>query len=411
MNVETEIQKLREHFPLLKQTMNGNPLIYFDHAATSLKPTRVLEKEMEYYTHYGVNVHRGSYTLSYEANHQYELARNQCAKFLNAKEQEIIFTSGTTASINLMAFNLAKHFLKSGDRILLTMLEHHANLLVFQQLAKDYDLIIDYVPLTDQGDLDLEILEQKLQPPTRFLSLIAISNTLGIANPISDILEKAHQKGILVHLDTAQMMAHRPLDVKQLGVDFVSFSGHKMFSPTGVGVFYGKYEYLSQFTPWIWGGGMVQQVSLDRYTLKPLPDRLEAGTPPIAQVIGLGEAIRFLIDLGWDTIQRIEEDLLHYADQIFDSLFPEIFVYGRDAHDRIPIYGFHTKQIHPHDLASFLDAQGIAVRTGQHCTHPLLQYLQVGSLTRLSLSFTNTFEELDRFKVVIQETMDFFYGK
>ncbi|HZS17996.1 MAG TPA: cysteine desulfurase [Candidatus Udaeobacter sp.] len=398
---------LREDFPILREQAHGHPLIYFDSAATSQKPLAVIEALRTYYEHENANVHRGLHTLSSRATEAYENARRRVADYIGAASaEEIIFTRGTTESINLVAQAWAGKFVREGDVILLTEMEHHSNLVPWQLLAERTGARLRFVPIRDDGTLDLEQLSALLTPEVKLFAFTHISNSLGTINPVAQLCEKAHAVGALTLIDSAQSIGHLPLDVQTLGCDFLAFSGHKMCGPTGIGALYARKEILDSMPPWHGGGEMIVSVGLEKSTFKKAPHRFEAGTPNIAGAIGLAAAIDYIDRIGRAAIFEHDSELARYA---FDrvSELPGTRVFG-PAGERGALVGFVMEAAHPHDLTTFADQYGLALRGGHHCNQPLMRRLGVPGTTRASFYFYNTTEEIDRMIEILQKAVRFF---
>ena len=392
-----DVLALRREFPILQQEVNGHRLAFLDSAASSQKPRQVIECLEEFYRRYNANVHRGVYKLSEEATFAFERARGKVARFIGAASQrEIIFTRNTTEAINLVAQSWGGSQLRPGDRILLTMMEHHSNIVPWQMLAQRTGAKLDYLNLDSEGRLALEELDTKLDERTRMVALTHQSNVLGTINPVRMIADRAHAVGALLLLDAAQSVPHMPVDVKSLGCDFLAFSGHKMCGPTGIGVLWGRRALLEAMPPFLGGGSMIKVVELEQSSYADLPARFEAGTPAIAEAIALGEAIDFLSTIGMEAIYRHEVELLDYALERLPHV-PGLRLYGPMTSDaRGGSLSFSLEAVHPPDIATILDGVGVAVRAGHHCTQPLHRYLDVSATTRASLYIYNLPEEIDR---------------
>jgi len=392
-----DVLALRREFPILQQEVNGHRLAFLDSAASSQKPRQVIECLEEFYRRYNANVHRGVYKLSEEATFAFERARGKVARFIGAASQrEIIFTRNTTEAINLVAQSWGGSNLRPGDRILLTMMEHHSNIVPWQMLAQRTGAKLDYLNLDGEGRLALEELDTKLDERTRIVALTHQSNVLGTINPVRMIADRAHAVGALLLLDAAQSVPHMPVDVKSLGCDFLAFSGHKMCGPTGIGVLWGRRALLEAMPPFLGGGSMIKVVELEQSSYADLPARFEAGTPAIAEAVALGEAIDFLSAIGMEAIYRHEVELLDYALERLPHI-PGLRLYGPTKRDaRGGSLSFSLEGVHPHDIATILDGVGVAVRAGHHCTQPLHRYLDVQATTRASLYIYNLPEEIDR---------------
>lgn len=407
-----DVEKIRADFPALQQTVNDEPLIYFDNAATTQKPLCVLDKEMQFYKENNANVHRGVHTLSEVATQEYEEARETVRQFIHAAStKEILFTRGTTTSLNWIARGYAEKVLKEGDEIILSKMEHHANIIPWQQVAQKTGAVLRYVPFTKEGFLDEEVLDELLNEKTKIVALSQISNVLGTENPIARLAKKVHQYDAVFVVDGAQSAPHEKIDVQALDCDFFAFSGHKMCGPTGIGVLYGKQKWLEMMDPVEFGGEMIDFVYEKDSTWTELPWKFEAGTPNIAGAIGLATAIHYLEKLGMDQIQAYEAELM--ADLLPRLQAIEgVTVYGpKDPKDHKGVLSFNIEGIHPHDVATALDMEGVAVRAGHHCAQPLLRELSVPAAVRASLYFYNTKEEIDRFLEAIEKVKEYFqYG-
>ncbi|MCG8478749.1 MAG: SufS family cysteine desulfurase [Spirochaetales bacterium] len=398
--IETfDLVGLRSHFPALSEKMRGRDLVYFDNGATSLKPKEVVDALTAYYLEYSANIHRGVYEMSARATTEYDVAREAVRRMLGVTEGagEVIFTRGTTESINLVAYAWGLNRLGPGDEILLTPMEHHSNLVPWQQIAKRTGATLRYIPLTGGGSITAEAIHSSITGRTRLVAVTAMSNVTGYVPPLDLIIAEAHRRGALVLLDGAQYVSHHPVDVDALDCDFLAFSGHKMCGPTGIGVLYAKQHLLEEMDPFMYGGDMIQRVQLEDSTWAHVPEKFEAGTPNIAGAIGIGAAARFLTDVGMAAIAAHERDVYRYARERMASL-DYITEYG-DApeEERGGIYSFSMRDVHPNDVGALLDQQGIAVRTGFHCAQPLMDHFGVGGTVRASFYLYNTPEEIDRF--------------
>ncbi len=401
-----ELEEIRDDFPLLAQRVHGKPLIYFDNAATSQKPRAVIEAINDYYHRYNANVHRGIHALAERATREYELARQKIARHLNAESPEtVIFTRGTTESINLVAQTWGRANLKPGDEILLTWMEHHSNTVPWYQVAAATGAVIKRIPLLPDGTLDLS---QPISERTKLVAVTHASNVLGTINPIRQIADAAHRVGALLLADGAQAAPHLPVDVQALGCDFYALSGHKMLGPTGSGVLYGKRALLEAMPPFLGGGEMIREVGPDSFTCNDLPYKFEAGTPAIAEAIGLGVAVDYLQRIGMEKIRQHEQEITAYALERMAE-FPEIIVYGPpDAVHRSGLISFSMGDIHPHDMATFLDEDGIAIRAGHHCAQPLHKHLGLSATSRASFYLYNTRAEVDAFIEALHKVKKFF---
>lgn len=390
-------QEIRKDFPILESNIGGKPLIYLDNAATTQKPTSVIWAISDYYREYNANIHRAIHTLGEEATKRFEAVRIKVARFINARQpSEIIFTSGTTASINLVAFGWGLTNFKKGDQILLSEMEHHANLVPWQVLAKRLNLKLEFVGITDEGKLALDEVNSQLDTKNKLVTLTHVSNVLGTINPVKDIVKRAHKQGAAVLIDAAQSMAHLPVDVQDLGCDFLAFSAHKMLGPTGVGGLYVRQELLEEFEPMMFGGEMIRRVKWTESTWNDPPHKFEAGTPHIAGVIGLGAAIDYLNGLGMVEVKAHDQDLIGYAMKKLSEV-KGVKIYGpRSAKERAGVVSFILGSIHAHDVAQILDSEGIAVRSGHHCAMPLHELLGVPATVRASFSVYNTKDDIDR---------------
>lgn len=406
----SSLEKLRADFPILHQKVNGKDLIYFDNAATSQKPKVVIETLKNYYERDNANVHRGIHELSNRASSAYEASRARAAAFLNARSaDEIIFTRGTTEGINLVAHSWGGKFLQRGDKVLLTEMEHHSNIVPWQLLAERIGIQLVYLPVTgDRGLLDLSRLDEWLTRDIKLFALTHISNTLGTVNPVADLCARARALGITTLIDAAQSAGHRPLDVQEIGCDFLVLSGHKMCGPTGVGILYGKLELLERMDPYQGGGDMISSVDFYRSTWNKVPHKFEAGTPNIADVIGLHAAMDYLDEVGRSRIAEHDIELSAYAYNQLKEL-KGIRLFG-PTEGRAGLVSFLLDEVHAHDVVTFADQSGVALRGGHHCNQPLMKKLGVESTTRASFYFYNTEAEVDRFVQVLREIQKFFLG-
>ena len=383
-------KQLKEDFPIFK---NHKGLVYLDSAATTQKPKRVIEKIKWFYEEVNANIHRGVYNLSEKATEEYEKARKIVAEFINANEKEIIFTKGTTDSLNFLSYTLDSIIPKGKNEIVLTELEHHSNLIPWQQLAKRKDMKLKFISMKDDFTLDLEDAKQKITSKTAIVAISHVSNSLGVVNPIEEIIKAARKEGALTVIDAAQSVPHMKVDVKKLNCDFLAFSGHKMLAPFGIGVLYGREELLEKLNPFAFGGGMIKSVHLEEYEFAETPEKFEAGTPNVSGAIVLGEAINYLNKIGVENINAWEKELLKYATDKIKEI-EGIKIYFNDK-NYSGILSFNIKDIHPHDVASVLDNSNIAVRAGNHCTIPLMKRLGVSGTVRASFYIYNTFEDID----------------
>lgn len=389
-----DIQKIRKEFPVLHQLVNGKPLIYFDNAATNQKPKRVIDALTSYYEGYNANIHRGIHTLAEKATRAYEDTREAMQRFINAAHtEEVIFTSGVTGSINLVASSYGRAFLKAGDEIIVSGLEHHSNIVPWQMVCEEKKAILKVIPVTKIGELDMEVFSKLLSPKTKIVAVNHASNSLGTINPAKEIVRLAHEVGAVVLIDGAQAAAHLPIDVQDLDCDFYCISSHKMFGPTGTGIVYGKKELLEKMPPYMGGGEMIKDVTFAKTTFNDLPYKFEAGTPNIADVVALKEAVTFIDELGKENIAIHEDNLLKYLQERLKEL-PRVRLVGTSAH-KVSVQSFIVEDIHHFDVGQMLDARGIAVRTGHHCTQPLMDSLGLEGTVRASFSVYNTIEEID----------------
>ncbi|WP_044748584.1 cysteine desulfurase [Bacillus alveayuensis] len=401
-----DIKEVRKLFPILNQEVNGKPLVYLDSAATSQKPLPVIEALDNYYREYNSNVHRGVHTLGTKATDAYEGAREKVRKFINAKStEEIIFTRGTTTAINTVAASYGRANLRQGDEIVITYMEHHSNIIPWQQVAKQTGAILKYIPLQKDGSISLEEVEKTVTPNTKIVSVMQVSNVLGAINPIKEIAQIAHKNGAVMVVDGAQSAPHMKIDVQDLDCDFFAFSGHKMCGPTGIGVLYGKKDLLENMEPVEFGGEMIDFVGLYESTWKELPWKFEGGTPIIAGAIGLGAAIDFLEEIGLDNIAAHEHKLAQYALEQMSTV-EGLTIYG--PKERAGLVTFNIDGVHPHDVATVLDAEGIAVRAGHHCAQPLMKWLNVSATARASFYLYNTEEDIDKLVAALKKTKEYF---
>ena len=389
-----DVQAIRAQFPILSRKVKGKDLVYLDNAATAQKPLAVIDALVHYYSHYNANIHRGLHTLADEATAAYEASRTAVKDFVGASSpDEIIFTKGTTDSINLVAHSWGKSFLQEGDEIIITSLEHHANIVPWQMIAAEKKAILRVIPIDDNGIIDMEAFKAMLGPKTKFVSVIHVSNALGIINPVEEIIRLAHEQHAVVLVDGAQSSVHLDIDVQTLGCDFYVFSGHKIYGPTGVGVLYGRRDLLESMPPYQGGGEMIKEVRFEYTTYNELPFKFEAGTPNIADVIALKAGIDFINSIGKPAIRKHEEMLLEYATAQLKDI-SGLRIIG-DVKNKVSVISFIIDGVHPQDLAILLDNQGVAVRTGHHCTQPLMHRLGIVGTTRASFAAYNTLEEID----------------
>jgi cysteine desulfurase/selenocysteine lyase len=399
--------EIRELFPILNQEVNGHPLVYLDNAATSQKPVLVIEAMKHYYEWDNSNVHRGVHTLGSRATDAYEGAREKVAKFIHASsEQEIVFTRGTTTAINIVATSYARSVLREGDEIVITPMEHHSNLIPWQQAAKATGATLKYIPLQKDGTISLADVENVITDRTKIVSIVYISNVLGVINPIKEIARIAHKHGAKIMVDGAQSTPHMKVDVQDLDCDFYAFSGHKMCGPTGIGVLYGKKFILENMEPIEFGGEMIDHVDLQNSTWKELPWKFEGGTPIIAGAVGLGAAIDFLQQVGMDEILQHDMKLAEYALERMTEI-EGLAVYGPHV-NRAGLVTFNLGDVHPHDVATVLDSEGIAIRAGHHCCQPLMRWMEVSSTARASFYLYNTEADVDQLVKGLQKTKEYF---
>jgi cysteine desulfurase / selenocysteine lyase len=399
-----DVAAIRNLFPILNRKVKGKDLVYFDNAATSQKPIQVIDALVHYYSHYNANIHRGLHTLADEATAAYEASRVAVQQFIGAREpEEIIFTKGTTESINIVAKSWGKAFLEKGDEIIITSLEHHANIVPWQMIAEEKGAVLRVIPMDQNGILDMDAYKNLLNNKTKFVSLIHVSNALGVINPVEEMITLARQYSAKVLIDGAQSSVHLDIDVQQMDCDFYVFSGHKIYGPTGVGVLYGKRELLEQMPPFLGGGEMIKEVTFEKTTYNELPFKFEAGTPNIADVIVMKPAIEFINHFGKANIREHEDKLLRYATEKLKSI-DGLKIIG-DVENKVSVISFVIDGVHPQDLAILLDNQGIAVRTGHHCAQPLMQCLGIVGTTRASFAAYNTMEEIDVMVQALQKSL------
>jgi cysteine desulfurase/selenocysteine lyase len=390
-----DVQEIRKDFPILHRLVHNKPLIYFDNAATTQKPKQVIETITNYYSNLNSNIHRGVHYLSQAATSEFECARNIVKSFINARyDEEIIFTRGATEAINLVAYSYGETNLKEGDEVLITEMEHHSNIVPWQIVCSKTGAKLKVVPFDDNGELILDELEKIISPKTKIVSVVHISNSLGTINPIEYIIRRAHDVGAVVLIDGSQSIQHLPVDVQKLDCDFFVFSGHKIYGPTGIGVLYGKKVILESMPPYQGGGDMILSVTFEKTIYNVLPHKFEAGTPHIEGAIGLGSAIRYVQNIGLDVIFDYETKLLNYASERLKEI-PEVKIIG-NAKNKASLVSFVVENVHPHDIGTLLDRDGIAIRTGHHCTEPVMRHFGVPATSRASFAFYNTFEEIDQ---------------
>jgi len=391
--MDFDVNKIREDFPILKKKINGKPLIYFDNAATSQTPTVVIDSISNYYNNYNSNIHRGVHSLSEEATEAYEGAREKIRKYFNAKhKEEIIFTSGTTHSINIVS-NGYINVLNENDEIIISGLEHHSNIVPWQMMCEKTKSKLHVIPIDKNGELNINEFKKLVSKNTKMVFLNHVSNALGIINPIEEIIKISHENDAIVLVDGAQSAAHFNIDLQELDVDFFTASAHKLCGPTGVGFLYGKKELLENIKPLMGGGEMISEVTFEKTTYADLPHKFEAGTPNISGVIAFGVALDYMNNLGLDRIRKYEDELLEYATSKLKEI-DDLIIYG-DIKNKTSVISFNISGIHSYDIGSILDKFGVAVRTGQHCTQPIMDHFNIPGTVRVSLSFINTFEEID----------------
>ena len=404
---EFDVAKIRAEFPILKQQVNGKPLVYMDNAATSQKPQCVIDTITHFYSAHNSNVHRGVHYLSQLATRELEGARDIVKKFLNAaSDKEVIFTKGTTDGINLVANSYGRKFIKAGDEIIISALEHHANIVPWQMLCEQTGAVLRVIPMNDDGELLMEEYEKLLNAKTKIVSVNYVSNALGTINPVKRIIELAHAQDVPVLIDGAQSAPHLKVDVRELDCDFYAFSGHKVCGPTGIGILYGKQHWLEQMPPVQGGGDMIRTVTFEKTTYNDLPYKLEAGTPHIEGGIGLGRAIQYLESIGLDNIAAYENELLDYATELIGGI-KGVRIIGT-AREKASVLSFLIDDIHPHDIGTILDQEGIAIRAGHHCAQPIMQRFNVSATARASFAFYNTKEEIDALANSISKVIEIF---
>ena len=388
-----DVEAVRRDFPILERRINDRPLVYLDSGASSQKPLAVIEAERQYYLHSHANIHRGVYVLSEESTLAYEQAHEQVGQFINAAWDEVIFTKNTTESLNLVAYAWGLNELQAGDEVVTTVMEHHSNIVPWQQVARRTGAVVRYIGVTPQGQLDMEQAAQLIGPRTKLVSVTHVSNVLGAINPVVELGQMAHAQGAVFCVDGAQSIPHMPVDVQAIDCDFFAFSGHKMCGPTGIGGLYGKRELLLRMEPFLFGGDMINEVSLEGATWNDLPWKFEAGTPPIAEGIGLGAAVQYLQGLGMQAVQDYEHHLVREAMAQLSAV-QDIDIYGPDAEARGGVIAFNLQGAHAHDVASILDQYGVAIRAGHHCAMPLMRELGINGACRASLYMYNTVDEI-----------------
>lgn len=402
-----DVKKVRSDFPVLSQSVNGKPLVYLDNGASSQVPQSVIDRTSKYLSEEHSNIHRGVHYLSQHATNAYEAAREKVKRFINAKEaKECIFVRGCTESINLVAYSYGRKFISEGDEILVSQMEHHSNIIPWQVVAEEKGARVVMIPMNERGELIIDEYENLLNERTKMVAISHVSNSLGTVNPVKQMIATAHKFGVPVLVDAAQSVPHFPVDVQDLDADFFVFSGHKMFAPTGSGVMYGKREWLEKMPPYQTGGGMIRNVSFEGTTYAPIPDKFEAGTPAIAAGIGLGAAIDYINALDFAAAAAYEHELLEYATERLADI-PGVEIIGTAA-EKASVLSFTIDGIHPHDIGTILDQQGIAIRAGHHCAQPVMQFFDVPATARASFAFYNTRDEVDKLADAVQKVIEVF---
>ena len=398
---------IKSDFPTLNQKISGNDLIYLDNAATTQKPVSVIEAVESYYKVMNSNIHRGVHTLSAKATEAYENARSRVAEFINAQDRkEIIFVRGATEAINLVAHSYVKPILNEGDQIIISQMEHHANIVPWQIICEEKKAELRIIPINDKGELILSEFEKLINEKTRFVSINHVSNTLGTVNPVEEIVKITHSKNIKIMIDGAQAVQHMPLDVTKIDADFYCFSGHKMYAPTGIGVLHGRMVLLEGMPPYQGGGDMIKSVTFEKTIYNDIPNRFEAGTPNISGVIGLASAIEYLTKIGMENIYKHEKDLLNYATQEIKKI-ENVKVIGK-ASDKTSVLSFVVDNIHPHDIGTIMDKHGVAIRTGHHCTQPIMDFYEIPATARASFGIYNSKQDIDEMINAIEKTIEVF---
>lgn len=402
-----DVEKVRKDFPILERTVHGKPLVYFDTAASAQRPLAVIEAVDGFYRNYNANIHRGVHALSQEATDAYETARSKIAGFINApSEQEIVFTRGTTESINLVAHSFLRPRLQAGDEILISYMEHHSNIVPWQLLCEESGAVLRVVPMNQRGELEMDALADMLNERVKILGIVHVSNALGTVNPVKEICSLARQHGVPVLVDGAQAMPHQPVDVQAIGCDFYCFSGHKMYGPTGIGALWGRAQHLETMTPYQGGGEMIRHVTFEKSEFNEAPGKFEAGTPNIAGAIGLGAAVDYLRGLGMDNVAEWEARLLAYGTERLAQV--DGFRMIGTAADKAGVMSFVLGDIHANDVGTLVDLHGIAIRTGHHCAMPVVQFFGQPATARASLGIYNTFEEIDMLAEALEKTIGMF---
>jgi len=402
-----DVETVRKDFPVLHREVNGKPLVYLDNAASSQVPQMVIDRGSKYLAEEHSNVHRGVHYLSQHATNAYEAAREKVKRFINAREAaECIFVRGCTEGVNLVASSYGRRFINEGDEILVSQMEHHSNIVPWQVIAEERGARVRMIPINTRGEIIIEEYEAMLNERTRIVAVSHVSNSLGTVNPVKEMTATAHKFGVPVLVDAAQSVPHFPVDVQELDADFFVFSGHKMFAPTGSGVAYGKREWLDKMPPYQTGGGMIRTVSFEKTTYAPIPEKFEAGTPAIANAIGLGAAIDYINGLDFNAAAEYEHSLLEYATERLADI-PEVTIIGTAA-EKASVLSFTIEGIHPHDIGTILDQQGIAIRAGHHCAQPVMNFFDVPATARASFAFYNTREEVDKLADAVQKVIEVF---
>jgi cysteine desulfurase/selenocysteine lyase len=402
-----DVEKIRADFPILHRMVNGKKLVYLDNAATTQKPRQVIDRMTHYYEFENSNIHRGVHLLSQLATDAFEATRQKTKEFLNAREsREIVFVRGATEGINLVAFTYGRSYVSQGDEILVSAMEHHSNIVPWQMLCEMTGARLRVIPMNQQGELILDQYDELLNEKTRIVAINHVSNALGTVNPVKEIIAKAHEFGAITLVDGAQSAPHMNIDVQDLDADFYVFSGHKIYGPTGIGALYGKAEILENMPPWEGGGDMINSVTFEKTTYNTIPYKFEAGTPNIAGTVGLGAAIDYLNQIGITNIAAYEQDLLLYAQEALSSL-PEVRIVG-NAKEKASLVSFVLKGVHPHDIGTILDQEGIALRTGHHCAQPVMDFFVVPATARASLAFYNTRQEIDLLVDALKKSLKVF---
>ena len=402
-----DVEKIRRDFPVLSQTVNGKPLVYLDNSASSQVPQIVIDRGSKYIEEEHSNIHRGVHYLSQKATTAYEASREKVKRFINAREAaECIFVRGTTEGVNLVAYSYGRKFIGEGDEILVSAMEHHSNIIPWQIAAEEKGTRVRVIPMNERGELIIDEYENLLNERTKMVAVAHVSNSLGTINPIKQMVATAHKFGVPVCVDAAQSVPHFPVDVQDLDCDFYVFSGHKMFAPTGSGILYGKREWLDQMPPYQTGGGMIRSVTFEKTTFAPIPEKFEAGTPAIAAGIGLGAAVDYINSIDFKAAAAYEYELLEYATERLSDI-PGVRVIGTAA-NKASVLSFTIEGVHPHDIGTILDQEGIAVRAGHHCAQPVMQFFDVPATARASFAFYNTREEVDKLADAVQKVIEVF---